>query len=72
MSRPGCRTPSSARTCAQIIATLPERERDLLKWLFFDEIDKDEICRRLNIDRDYLRVLLHRAKARFRTEYVGG
>jgi RNA polymerase sigma-70 factor (ECF subfamily) len=55
-----------------IMATLPERERDLLKWLFFDEIDKDEICRRMNVDREYLRVLLYRAKARFRTEYVGG
>jgi RNA polymerase sigma-70 factor (ECF subfamily) len=38
----------------------------LLRWLFFDERDKDDICRELNIDRNYLRVLLHRAKNRFR------
>jgi RNA polymerase sigma-70 factor (ECF subfamily) len=55
-----------------VMATLPDRERDLLKWVFFEEVDKDEICRRLNVDREYLRVLLHRAKARFRNEYVGG
>jgi RNA polymerase sigma-70 factor (ECF subfamily) len=55
-----------------VIATLPDRERDLLRWVFFEEVDKDEICRRLNVDREYLRVLLHRAKARFRNEYVGG
>jgi len=28
-------------------------------------------CRRLDIDRNYLRVLLHRAKQRFKTEFVG-
>jgi RNA polymerase sigma-70 factor (ECF subfamily) len=50
----------------QALAKLPERERDLLRWLFFDERDKDEICRELHVDRGYLRVLLHRAKQRFR------
>ena len=56
----------------EVMAALPGKERDLLKWLFFDELDKDEICRRLDVDRNYLRVLLHRAKLRFRAEYVGG
>lgn len=55
-----------------VIDALPEKERQLLRWLFFDELDKDEICRRLNVDRGYLRVLLHRAKLRFREEYAGG
>ena len=45
---------------------LPERERLVLKWLFFDERDKNDICRDLQIDRGYLRVLVHRAKSRFR------
>jgi RNA polymerase sigma-70 factor (ECF subfamily) len=45
---------------------LPEKEQTLLRWLFFDERDKDDICRDLNIDRNYLRVLLHRAKNHFR------
>jgi RNA polymerase sigma-70 factor (ECF subfamily) len=45
---------------------LPEREQLLLKWLFFDERDKNDICRDLQIDRGYLRVLVHRAKAHFR------
>lgn len=56
----------------RVIATLPSRERELLQWLFFEDVDKDEICRRLTIDRDYLRVLLHRAKQRFRIEYARG
>jgi len=50
---------------------LPEKDRELLRWLFFDERDKDEICRELHVDRGYLRVLLHRAKARFRERFEG-
>lgn len=53
-----------------VMATLPPKEKQLLQWLFFEECDKDEVCRRLNIDRNYLRVLLHRAKLRFKTEFV--
>jgi RNA polymerase sigma-70 factor (ECF subfamily) len=54
-----------------VMESLPHKERQLLHWLFFEECDKDEVCRRLNIDRNYLRVLLHRAKQRFRAEFVG-
>jgi RNA polymerase sigma-70 factor (ECF subfamily) len=49
---------------------LPPKDRELLHWLFFEERDKDDICRELNIDRGYLRVLLHRAKARFRERFA--
>ena len=40
------------------IAALPQKERNLLQWLFFEGRDKDEVCRDLNVDRTYLRVLL--------------
>jgi RNA polymerase sigma-70 factor, ECF subfamily len=50
---------------------LPQKEKQLLEWLFFEERDKDEICQTLGIDRNYLRVLVHRAKQRFKAEYVG-
>ena len=43
------------------IATLPEREREVIRMIFFEEKDKDEVCQLLGVDRDYLRVLLHRA-----------
>jgi RNA polymerase sigma-70 factor, ECF subfamily len=49
---------------------LPDKEREILTWLFFDERDKDDICRELNVDRNYLRVLVHRAKARFRERFL--
>jgi RNA polymerase sigma-70 factor (ECF subfamily) len=51
------------------LAALPQKERELLSWLFFDERDKDSICRDLKIDRNYLRVLVHRAKVHFRERF---
>ena len=56
----------------QALETLPDKERTLLRWVFFEGRDKDEVCRELNIDRAYLRVLLHRAKARFRVGFMKG
>jgi RNA polymerase sigma-70 factor (ECF subfamily) len=40
-----------------------------LQAVFLEERDKDEVCTELGVDRDYLRVLLHRAKGSFRTIY---
>lgn len=54
----------------QAIAELPARDRDLLRSLFFEERDKDELCRAMGVDRQYLRVLLHRAKGRFREVFA--
>ncbi len=53
----------------EVLGDLPPKDRDLLHWLFVDECDKDEVCRRLGVDRAYLRVLLHRAKERFRAAF---
>lgn len=52
-----------------ILNDLNERDRNLLQAVFLDERDKDEICTELGVDRDYLRVLLHRAKGSFRAMY---
>lgn len=54
----------------EILAKLPERDRRLLRSLFLEEKDKDEVCRDFGVDRDYLRVLVHRAKESFREVYV--
>lgn len=50
-----------------ILESLPEKDRNLLRQVFLEERDKDEVCRTFQVDRDYLRVLLHRAKSRFRS-----
>ncbi len=54
----------------EILLDLAPRDRSLLKAIFLDERDRDEVCREFGVDRDYLRVLLHRAKQGFKTEYV--
>ena len=53
-----------------ILEALPERDRRLLRAIFFEEKDKDEVCKTFGVDRGYLRVLLHRAKDKFRASYV--
>lgn len=62
----------SQQTCDQVrrvLEQLPEKDRRLLRAMFLDEQDKDHICREFGVDRDYLRVLLHRAKQSFKTLY---
>jgi len=54
----------------EILAELSERDRRLLRAVFFEEQDKDEVCRDFGVDRDYLRVLLHRAKQAFKSKYL--
>jgi RNA polymerase sigma-70 factor (ECF subfamily) len=49
-----------------ILSQLPAKDREILKQLFWEQRDKDEICRTLRVDRSYLRVLVHRAKSKFR------
>lgn len=53
----------------QILARLPEKDRDLLRLAMLEELDKAELCRRFQTSEAYLRVLLHRARARFRDEF---
>ncbi len=53
-----------------ILDALPAKDRSILRMLFLEEIPKEQICAQLGVDQDYLRVLLHRAKARFRAEFI--
>ncbi len=53
----------------RLLAELPERDRRLLSAMFLEEKGKDEVCRELGVDRGYLRVLLHRAKDKFKAFY---
>lgn len=56
----------------EILADLNAHDRDLLQAVFLEEGDKDEICGKFGVDRDYLRVLVHRAKERFKVVYERG
>lgn len=54
----------------KILLEMPLRDRMLLKAVFLDERDRDEVSKEFGVDREYLRVLLHRAKQDFKTEYL--
>lgn len=56
----------------QVIDGMPGKGGRLLRALFVEERDKDEVCAEEGVDRAYLRVLLHRAKLQFKTRYVDG
>ena len=63
-------TKDAQRIVRQILAELTDRDRQLLQSVLLDERDKDEVCAELGITRDYLRVLVHRAKQSFKSFYV--
>jgi RNA polymerase sigma-70 factor, ECF subfamily len=54
----------------QVLHELSERDRRLLREIFLEERDKDAVCQDFGVDRDYLRVLLHRAKQAFKAVYL--
>jgi RNA polymerase sigma-70 factor, ECF subfamily len=58
------------RQVERVLAEMPVKDRELLRELLLEEKDKSEVCARLAVDPDYLRVLLHRAKSRFRKIYL--
>ena len=59
-----------AQKIREILDEMPERDRRLLREVFLEERDKDDVCRDFGVDRDYLRVLLHRAKQSFKALYL--
>jgi RNA polymerase sigma factor (sigma-70 family) len=52
-----------------ILSELPERDRLLLQARFFEDRDNEEVCEDFGVDRDYLRVLFHRAINKFAELY---
>jgi len=57
------------RQVKSVLEQLPERDRELLRMFFLEECSSSEICRRFKVGKDYLRVLLHRAKSRYRSTH---
>jgi RNA polymerase sigma-70 factor (ECF subfamily) len=53
----------------RILDQMDRKDRELLTAIFLEERDKNDICRQFAVDRDYLRVLLYRAKAQFRSHF---
>jgi RNA polymerase sigma-70 factor, ECF subfamily len=62
-------TQETVERVRQVLELLPEKDRRILRRLFFDEEEKDLICNEFGVNRDYLRVLVLRAKDKFRVLY---
>jgi RNA polymerase sigma-70 factor (ECF subfamily) len=62
-------TQETCERVREILAGLPTKDRELLRAIFLEEKDKDSVCRAIGVDRDYLRVLVYRAKDKFKDLY---
>lgn len=63
-------TAQRRRQVQAVLEELPEKDRDLLRMIFLEERGKPEISQHFQVGDDYLRVLLHRAKTKFRSIYA--
>ena len=55
----------------RVLDEMEPKDAQLLRAVFLEERDKNEVCSEYGVDRDYLRVLLHRAKEKFRSRFLG-
>jgi RNA polymerase sigma-70 factor, ECF subfamily len=54
----------------EILREISPRDRRLLQQVYWEERDKDEICKSEEVNRNYLRGLLLRARTAFKAEYL--
>jgi RNA polymerase sigma-70 factor (ECF subfamily) len=59
-------TEERKRMVRDILAELSAKDGELLRMVFLEEEDRSAISKHFSVDNDYLRVLLHRAKEKFR------
>ncbi len=59
-------TDERKRMVRDVLDEMSVKDRDLLRMVFLEEADRSAISKHFSVDSDYLRVLLHRAKERFR------
>ena len=65
-------TKQSAERVRRILDEMPKRDRDLLRAIFLEDKEKDTVCRDFGVNREYLRVLVYRAKDKFKALYEKG
>lgn len=70
MSSSGVEAREAQLLVRKILSDLPERDRRLLQMVLLEERDKDAVCAELGLSREYLRVLVHRAKRSFKSFYL--
>lgn len=56
----------------RVLGELPEKDRTILRQVFLEEQERQAVCERFGVNLGYLRVLVHRAKGRFRAVLAKG
>jgi RNA polymerase sigma factor (sigma-70 family) len=54
-----------AKRTSETLASMEGRDARILSMILNEDVDRSEICRRLGMTEAYLRVVIHRARARF-------
>jgi len=62
-------TQQRRRQVETVLADLTEKAPNPLRAFFLEDRDPVDLCRQYRVSEEYLRVLLHRAKSRFRSMY---
>lgn len=50
----------------RVLGELSWRDQEILRMVYLEEVDKIQVCNHFQVKPDHLRLLLHRAKNRFR------
>ena len=66
----GLVTQERKRAIADVLDGMGSKDREILRLVFFEEAQRDEVCLKLGVRAEYLRVLLHRAKEKFAQAYL--
>ena len=53
-----------------VIRDMTQRDREVIAAILLDEEERGRVCAQLGVTKDYLRVLLHRAKKELKTRYL--
>jgi RNA polymerase sigma-B factor len=56
----------------ELISTLPEREQEIVRLRFYDELSQSEIADRVGVSQMHVSRLLRKAFGILRDEYIGG
>lgn len=67
----GLATGQTRRKIEETLKSLEPRDREILRAVMMEEADRTAVCEKFSINEEYLRVLLHRAKAKFRQNFDG-
>jgi RNA polymerase sigma factor (sigma-70 family) len=58
-----------AKTVRTVLQTLKPRDRHILVDLFYNELEREEVCRKYAVTREQLRLVLFRARGRFQEKW---